>query len=162
MEFRRVLFRSYVVESLTDEIDEAASRLIAQIDEMGGAVAAIEQGFQKSEIERSAYQVALEIDSGERTVVGVNRFTIDEKEHYEPLRVDPSIEAEQTARLAALRAGRDNDEVARRLQEIREAAAGTDNLLYPMREALRARATVGEVSDALRDVWGQYIPADAF
>jgi methylmalonyl-CoA mutase N-terminal domain/subunit len=151
-----------VIESLTDGIDEAATRLIEQIDEMGGAVAAIEQGFQKAEIERSAYQVALEIDGGERTVVGVNRFTIDEKEKYEPLRVNPAIEAEQCERLAALRAGRDKDEVQRLLQQIRDAAAGTDNLLYPMKEALRARATVGEVSDALRDVWGQYTPRDAF
>ena len=153
---------SYVVESLTDGIDEAATRLIAQIDDMGGAVAAIEQGFQKAEIERSAYQVQLEIDSGERTVVAVNKFTVDEKEHYEPLRVNPAIEAEQCARLAALRAGRDNEKVAALLQAIRDTAAGTDNLLYPMRDALRAKATVGEVSDALRDVWGQYTPRDAF
>jgi methylmalonyl-CoA mutase N-terminal domain/subunit len=129
---------------------------------MGGSVAAIEQGFQKSEIERSAYQVQLEIDSGERTVVGVNRFTVEGKEHYEPLRVNPAIEAEQCARLATLRADRDNDEVTRHLQRIRETAATSENLLYPMRDALRARATVGEVSDALRDVWGQYVPADAF
>ena len=153
---------SYVVESLTDGIDEAATRLIAQVEDMGGAVAAIERGFQKSEIERSAYAVALEIDSGERVVVGVNRFTTDDKEHYTPLRVNPAIEAEQGARLAALRAERDDDLVTRLLQEIRDCAAGTDNLLYPMKEALRARATVGEVSDALRDVWGQYIPRDAF
>jgi methylmalonyl-CoA mutase N-terminal domain/subunit len=151
---------SYVVESLTDAIDDAATALIARIDEMGGAVAAIEAGFQKSEIERSAYDIALQIDSGERTVVGVNRFTTDEHEHYEPLRVDPSIEADQGRRLAALRAGRDQAEVDRRLEEIRAAARGSDNLLPPMKEALRARATVGEVSDALRDVWGQYVPRD--
>ena len=92
----------------------------------------------------------------------MNRFTVDEHEHYEPLRVDPAIEAEQAERLRVLRAGRDNDEVARLLEVIRQTAAGTDNLLYPMRDALRARATVGEVSDALRDVWGQYQPADRF
>ncbi len=153
---------SYVVESLTDGIDDAATRLIAQIDDMGGAVAAIEQGFQKAEIERSAYQVQLEIDSGERTVVAVNKFTVDEKEHYDPLRVNPAIESEQCARLAALRAGRDNEKVAALLQAIRDTAVGSDNLLYPMRDALRAKATVGEVSDALRDVWGQYTPRDAF
>jgi methylmalonyl-CoA mutase N-terminal domain/subunit len=153
---------SYVVESLTDGIDEAASRLIAQIDEMGGSVAAIEQGFQKAEIERTAYQIALQIDSGERTVVGLNKFTTDDHEHYEPLRVNPAIEAEQGARLATLRSARDNDEVERLLEVIRECARGTDNLLYPMKAALQARATVGEVSDALRDVWGQYIPRDAF
>jgi len=153
---------SYVVESLTDGIDEAATALIARIDEMGGAVSAIEQGFQKSEIEKSAYQVALQIDSGERTVVGVNRFTTDETEPYEPLRVDPRIEAEQVARLAALRAARDANEVAAALGQVREAAQGSANLLIPMKRALRARATVGEVSDVLRDVWGQYAPSDAF
>jgi methylmalonyl-CoA mutase N-terminal domain/subunit len=153
---------SYVVESLTDGIDEAATALIARIDEMGGAVAAIEQGFQKAEIERSAYAIELEIEDGSRTVVGVNRFTIDATEHYEPLRVDPAIEAEQGERLARLRAERDSDAVTRALDAVRQAARGSDNLLYPMRDALRARATVGEVSDALRDVWGQYVPRDAF
>ena len=153
---------SYVVESLTDEIDQAASALIDRIVQMGGAVAAIEEGFQKSEIERSAYAVALQIDSGERTVVGVNRFTVDEHEHYEPLRVDPGIEAEQVARLARLRAARNGAEVQGYLEAIREAARGSQNLLYPMKQALRARATVGEVSDALRDVWGQYQPTDTF
>jgi methylmalonyl-CoA mutase, N-terminal domain len=94
--------------------------------------------------------------------VAVKKFTVDEKEHYEPLRVNPAIESEQCARLAALRAGRDNERVAALLQAIRDTAAGSDNLLYPMRDALRAKATVGEVSDALRDVWGQYTPRDAF
>ena len=153
---------SYVIESLTDQIDEAATALIARISDMGGAVAAIEQGFQKSEIELSAYRISQEIDSGERTVVGVNRFTVDEREHYEPLRVNPAIEQEQCARLAAVRASRDSAEVDRLLEAIREAARGDANLLYPMKEALRARATVGEVSDALRDVWGQYQPTDRF
>jgi methylmalonyl-CoA mutase N-terminal domain/subunit len=153
---------SYVIESLTDQIDEAATALIARITDMGGAVAAIEQGFQKSEIELSAYRISQEIDSGERTVVGVNKFTVDEREHYEPLRVNPAIEQEQCARLAAVRASRDSAEVDRLLQSIREAARGDANLLYPMKEALRAKATVGEVSDALRDVWGQYQPTDRF
>ena len=96
---------------------------------MGGAVAAIEQGFQKAEIERSAYQVAVEIDAGDRTMVGVNTFTVDENEHYEPLRVNPAIESEQCARLATLRAGRDNERVATLLQQIRDTAAGPDNPL---------------------------------
>mgnify|MGYP002033340952 FL=1 len=153
---------SYVVESLTDEIDEAAMALIERVDELGGAVAAIEDGFQKSEIENSAYRVAQEIDAGDRVVVGVNRYTIDGDEHYDPLQVDMSIEADQVARLAALKADRDNDEVERLLGVIRDVAAGNENLLYPMRDALQARATVGEVSDALRDVWGTYQPKDAF
>jgi methylmalonyl-CoA mutase N-terminal domain/subunit len=152
---------SYVVESLTDDIEEAATALIERIAEMGGAVAAIEQGFQKSEIENSAYQVTRETDSGERIVVGVNKFTIDGKEHYDPLRVNPAIGAEQAERLAKLRAERDNDEVQRHLAAIREAAAGDANLLYPMKDALKAKATVGEVCDALREVWGTYSPIDS-
>ena len=153
---------SYAIESLTDEIEEAVLALMGQVEDLGGAVAAIEEGFQKSEIEKSAYAVAQEIDAGDRVVVGVNRFTVDEEEPYEPLRVDPTIEAEQRARLERVRAERDQAAVDAALERVRAAAAGTDNLLYPMRDALRARASVGEVSDALRDVWGVYTPTDAF
>ena len=153
---------SYVVESLTDQIEQAAMALLDQVEQMGGAVAGIEEGFQKGEIEKSAYRITQEIDRGDRVVVGVNKFTIDGDEHYEPMKVDLSIEAEQVARLATLKAERDNAEVTRLLQVIRETAAGDGNLLYPMRDALKARATVGEVSNALRDVWGTYQPKDAF
>src|SRR6266702_7555021 len=149
---------SYAVESMTASIRDEAAEMIGRVEEMGGAVAAIEQGFQKAEIERSAYQVARQIDAGERVVVGVNRFTTGADESYAPLRVDPVIERQQTARLAELRAGRDNAEFKRRVDDLSRAAAGTGNLLYPLREALRARATVGEVCDALRDVWGAYKP----
>ena len=136
--------------------------LIERVEEMGGAVAAIEEGFQKSEIEKSAYRVTQEIDSGERIVVGVNKFTVDGDEHYDPLKVDMSIETDQIARLEKLKSERDNDDVQRLLQQIRETAASDGNLLYPLRDALKAKATVGEVSDALRDVWGMYQPKDAF
>lgn len=149
---------SYVVESMTDEVEAKALELIEQIEERGGAVSAIEQGFQKMEIENTAYSIAQQIDSGERIVVGVNKYTVSEEDHYEPLRVNPLIEAEQCERLATLRADRDNAEVERCLAAITEAAQGDSNLLYPMKEALKARATVGEVSDALRAVWGKYQP----
>ena len=147
---------------MTDDVEAAALELIQAVEDRGGAVAAIEQGFQKSEIERSAYRIALEIDHKERTVVGLNRFALDEEEPYEPLRVDPQIEHDQRERLAALRAERDNEAVERALEAVREAARGTDNLLYPMKEALRLRATGGEVSHALRDVWGLYVPRETF
>ena len=147
---------------MTDAVEAAALDLMRAVEDRGGAVAAIEQGFQKSEIERSAYRIALEIDSKERTVVGLNRFALDEEEPYEPLRVDPQIEHDQRERLAALRAERDNAAVEAALEAVREAARGTDNLLYPMREALRLRATGGEVSHALRDVWGLYVPRETF
>jgi methylmalonyl-CoA mutase N-terminal domain/subunit len=147
---------------MTNGIEAAALELMAKVEELGGAVAAIEQGFQKAEIERSAYDIARQIDAGDRVIVGVNRFTRDEDEPYQPLRVDPAIEQEQADRLAALRAGRDDAQFKRRIDGLRRAAEGPENLLYPMREALRASATVGEVCDALRDVWGTYRPPDAY
>ncbi|MGW6536019.1 acyl-CoA mutase large subunit family protein [Streptomyces sp. NPDC055051] len=153
---------SYVVERMTDDVEAAALELMAKVEELGGAVDAIERGFQKSEIERSAYRVAQETDSGERVVVGVNRYTIDVEEPYEPLRVDPAIEAQQADRLAKLRAERDQRAVDAALAALKRAAEGTDNVLYPMKDALRARATVGEVCDALREVWGTYVPGDVF
>ncbi|MFF2957364.1 methylmalonyl-CoA mutase [Streptomyces sp. NPDC057963] len=153
---------SYVVERMTDDVEAAALELMLKVEDMGGAVEAIERGFQKNEIERSAYRIALETDSAERVVVGVNRFQLDEEEPYEPLRVDPAIEAQQAARLAKLRAERDRGAVDAALARLRKAAEGTDNVLYPMKDALKARATVGEVCNALRDVWGTYAPSDAF
>jgi methylmalonyl-CoA mutase, N-terminal domain len=153
---------SYVVEAMTDEIEQRAVELMARVGEYGGAVEAIEHGFQKQEIETSAYRVAQEIDSGERVVVGVNRFQLDVEEPYEPLRVDPAIEAAQAERLSALRAARDAATVGRALAALKAAAAGADNVLYPMKEALKARATVGEVCGALREVWGTYAPTERF
>ncbi|KUL37468.1 methylmalonyl-CoA mutase [Streptomyces sp. NRRL F-4489] len=153
---------SYAVEALTDAVEEAALALMARIEELGGAVAAIERGFQKEEIERNAYRIARETDAGERVVVGVNRFRSEEEEPYEPLRVDPAIEARQAERLAVLRERRNRNAVTAALGALRKAAEGPDNVLYPMREALRARATLGEVCDALREVWGTYVPTDAF
>jgi methylmalonyl-CoA mutase, N-terminal domain len=153
---------SYAVESLTDDVEAAALDLMRRVEDMGGAVAAIEQGFQKNEIEKAAYQIAKDIDSAERVVVGLNKYASDTEEPYEPLRVDPAIEAQQAERLATLRAGRDAHEVAKHLAALKQAAEGNDNVLYPMKEALRARATVGEVCNALRDVWGVYSPPDAF
>lgn len=153
---------SYVVEKMTDDVEAAAVALMRKVEDLGGAVHAIERGFQKNEIERSAYRIALETDSAERVVVGVNRFQLDEEEPYEPLRVDPAIEAQQAARLAKLRAERDQGAVDGALSRLKKAAEGTDNVLYPMKDALRARATVGEVCDALRGVWGAYEPSDAF
>jgi methylmalonyl-CoA mutase N-terminal domain/subunit len=152
---------SYAVESMTDDVEEGVLELMAAVEEMGGAVAAIEQGFQKREIEKTAYDVARGIESGERVVVGVNRYVRPEDSAYEPLRVDPTIEAQQEERLRVLRATRDDAAVQTHLAALRKAAEGTDNVLYPMHDALRAKATVGEVCTTLREVWGVYVPADA-
>ena len=151
---------SYAIESMTGDLEAAALALIQAVDDRGGAVAAIEQGFQKTEIETAAYRIAQEIDSGERTVVGVNKFAAAGDEPYEPLRVDPQIEADQCQRLAVLRAERDNQAVTHALSDLRRAAAGTDCVLPPMRDALALRATGGEIAHALRDVWGVYRPQE--
>lgn len=153
---------SYAVERLTDEVEEATLALMRRVEDLGGAVSAIEQGFQKAEIERSAYRIARETESGERIVVGVNRFVLDAEEPYEPLRVDPEIEAQQVERLARLREERSGRAVTAALDELRRTAGGEGNVLPPMKEALRARATVGEVCTALREVWGTYEPNEAF
>jgi methylmalonyl-CoA mutase, N-terminal domain len=153
---------SYVVEAMTDEIETAAVALMERVEGYGSAVDAIEAGFQKNEIESSAYRIAKEIDSGTRVVVGLNRFTVPEEDPYESLRVDPTIEASQAARIAAIRSSRDGDVVGQALARLRAAAEGTDNVLPPMKEALRAYATVGEVCGALREVWGVYQPVERF
>jgi methylmalonyl-CoA mutase N-terminal domain/subunit len=154
---------SYAVEAMTDEVEAAALALIGKVDELGGAVRAIEAGFQKSEIERTAYQTAVQIDSGDRVVVGVNRYRLDAEEPYQPLRVDPAIEENAVQRLAMLRTSRSPVEVERALDELRRAAKdGGSNVLYPMKRALAAQATVGEVCHALRDVWGTYVPSETF
>ncbi|HKA67486.1 MAG TPA: methylmalonyl-CoA mutase family protein [Actinomycetes bacterium] len=152
---------SYAIESMTDELEAAARELIEKVEELGGAVAAIERGFQKSEIERSAYQISRSIDAGERIVVGVNKYVLADEEPYEPLRVDPAIEEQQVKRLATLRVERDNTSVRRTLAALSRTAEGRDNVLFPMKQALAARATVGEVCDALREVWGSYRPGSS-
>ncbi|WP_330235607.1 acyl-CoA mutase large subunit family protein [Streptomyces sp. NBC_00566] len=152
---------SYAVERLTDDVERAALELLRRVEDLGGAEAAIELGYQKGEIERNAYRIARETESGERVVVGVNRFRLDEEEPYTPLRVDPGLETRQRERLARLRAERDGRGVDAALADLREAAEGTAGVLPPMKRALRARATLGEVCDTLRSVWGVYQPPDA-
>jgi len=147
---------SYFVEALTDELAERASELIARIDELGGAVAAIEQGFVQAEIEASAFRFQTEVESGKRVVVGVNAFVEDTGGEVELLQVDPAIERRQCDRTARVRAERDSDAAARSLTAIRNAAQTDTNLLPPMRDALRARCTVGEICGVLRELWGTY------
>jgi methylmalonyl-CoA mutase N-terminal domain/subunit len=150
---------SWMVESLTDEIEEQARTYLDRIDEMGGAVAAIEQNWMKAEIEEAAYRIAQGIESGERPVVGVNKFQLADEEPIELHELDPTLQQRQVESLKDLRSHRDQSAVDMALKALEEAAKGTDNLLYPMREALAAYATLGEVSDVLRGVFGMYEPA---
>ena len=151
---------SYVVESMTDEIEAEILRLIDEVNSRGGAVAAVETGFQKSRIEDSAFRVASQIDRGERVVVGVNRYVLDEPEHYEPLRINPDVERRQKEKLVRLRESRDGNAVAKALAALREAAATDINVVPLIKQALAVNATVGEVSDSLRDVWGTFHAAE--
>lgn len=150
---------SYYVESLTDRLEAEALDLIVKIDDLGGAVAGIESGFQQREIENAAYDHARAVGSGNAVIVGVNRFDIDEIGDHDVLRVDSRLETEQVERLLRLRATRDQRAVDRTLETVRDVAAGEENLLPPMREALRFGATVGEVSGALTKVFGRYRPS---
>ncbi|MFN2450992.1 MAG: methylmalonyl-CoA mutase [Candidatus Dormibacteria bacterium] len=153
---------SHLVESLTERLAEEARALIARVDDQGGAVSAIESGFYQREIQESAYRHQRMVEEGRRVVVGVNRFTETSQTSVEISRVGAELEAEQVARLRAVRAGRNEPAVAGALAALREAATGTGNLLPPMREALRLYATVGEVAGELRSVFGMYQPSAVF
>jgi methylmalonyl-CoA mutase N-terminal domain/subunit len=147
---------AYFIEALTDELEASASELIERIDELGGAVAAVEQGFVQDEIEHAAFRYQQEIEANERVIVGVNRFTEEASEPIELHGLDPEAERRQLERTARVRAERNAAEVEAALADVGRVAAGEGNLLVPMREALRARATIGEICDALRDEWGMY------
>ena len=149
---------SYYVEALTDAVEEEAWEYIHRIDEMGGSVHAIEKRFMQREIEESAFRYQREVESGERIIVGVNRYGAEEDPDMELHTVDESIRERQSERLTELKENRDNAAVERALADLKAAAEGTDNLLYPMKEALANLATLGEVSDTLREVFGQYQP----
>ncbi len=150
---------SYFVEYLTDELQRRAEAYIAKIDEMGGALVAIERGYIQNEIQDAAYRYQRAIEQGEQIVVGVNAFQIEE-EHadLEQLKVDPAIEEAQRERLKALRARRDSAKVAEILARIEQAARGDENLMPLFIEAVERDVTLGEITGVLRKVWGEYRP----
>ena len=152
---------SYAVEAMTLELETEIKRLIDRVEQLGGAVSAIEQGMQKRMIEESAYQIAKEIDSQQRIIVGVNQFADQASEGYQPHKIDPTIETKQVAALAAIRSARDQSEVAASLSAIQAAAQSGDNLLYPIERAILAMATAGEICQVLRLVWGEFVPAES-
>ena len=151
---------SYFVESLTDAVEEEAWDYIRRIDEMGGSVKAVEERFMQREIEESAYRYQREVEKEERIIVGVNRYASGgaEDPDMELHTVDETIRDRQTERLGELKESRDNAAVEKALADLERAAEGSDNLLYPMKEALAELATLGEVSDTLRGVFGEYRP----
>jgi methylmalonyl-CoA mutase N-terminal domain/subunit len=147
---------SWYVEALTDELEARAAELIARIDELGGAVAAIEAGWVQSQIEESAFRWQQEVEQGERVIVGVNRYEQHEPERIELHRLDPVIPRAQRERTAALRAQRDAAAVESAVAGVRRTAESSTNLLPALREALAVRTTVGELCGALRELWGTY------
>lgn len=148
---------SYAVEAMTNEIEKKAMEYIDKIDQMGGMIKAIETGYVQKEIHESAYKQQLAIDKGEEVIVGVNKFQMDEDvKKREILKVDPELEKKQVERLKRLKERRDNEKVKKSLQKIKEVASTDENLFPYVLEAVKVYATVGEISNALRDVFGEY------
>jgi methylmalonyl-CoA mutase N-terminal domain/subunit len=147
---------AYFIEALTDELEAAARELIERVDEIGGSVEAIEQGFVQREIEDAAFRHTAAVEAGEKVIVGVNRYQEAEAEPIELYRLDPEAERRQLERTAKVRAERNAEEAAGTLAEVRRVAESDENLLPPMRAALRARCTIGEICSELRDVFGTY------
>jgi len=147
---------SYYVEYLTSEIEKRAIHYIDEIDEMGGAPAAIESGYIQKEIQEGAYRYQKEIESGERALIGVNRFKVDEPVSMKLQRLDPQIERDQLEKLRKTKAARDNVKVNSLLRKLKEAAQGDANLMYPIIETVKAYATLGEICNTLRELFGEY------
>jgi len=148
---------SYYLEYLTDQIEARAQAYIDQIDRLGGAVAAIEKGFIQKEIQDSAYRYQREIEKNERIVVGLNKFQVkEEKKPKDLLKVDPAVGDKQVARLQELKNTRDNGAVQQSLADLKAAAQGTDNLMPTILKAVKSLATLGEICNTLRAVWGEY------
>jgi methylmalonyl-CoA mutase N-terminal domain/subunit len=151
---------SYAVEALTDEIERRAMEYIAQIDEMGGALAAIERGFIQNEIQDAAYRYQKAVEAKEQIVVGVNEFTVDEELKLERLRVDPAMEQNQRDKVAVLRARRDPARVSELRARLETAARGSENLMPLLIACVEGDVTLGEICGILREVWGEYRPAN--
>ena len=147
---------SYLVEKLTDELEAEAAGYIKKIDDLGGMVAAIEQGYVQREIEASSYAFGQAVEAGERVVVGVNRFTSEQAAGLELLRIDDSVARRQTETLASVRHRRDEAATRRSLAAVADAARGTENLMPPILEAVRSHASIGEICGVLREAFGEY------
>ena len=147
---------SYYIEELTDKIEQQATELIQKIEDAGGVVACIEEGFIQRQIENSAYEFQLQIERGERVIVGVNQFQVEEEPGSPILRVDPRVEQEQVKRLAELRKNRDNGSVVRALENLDHAARGDENVMEPVLDCVGKYATLGEICNVLRQVFGIY------
>jgi len=147
---------SYAVEALTDEIERKSTEYLEKIDAMGGAIKAIEAGYIQGEIAESAYQYQKEIEKKKRIIVGLNQFQIEEQPLKDILRIKPEVEQYQKEKLSRVKKERDNGKVKQTLAVLKKAAQGTENVVPPILEAVKAYATIGEISDTLREVFGEY------
>jgi methylmalonyl-CoA mutase N-terminal domain/subunit len=147
---------SYYVESLTNEVEQQALALMKKIDDMGGSVSAIEQGFIQEEIARSAYHFQKKVETKEKVIVGMNMFSSDDKNVTPLLRIDDSIRQVQIAKIESLKSRRDHAKVDRLLQELNDCAAGEVNIMPVVLEAVENKVTLGEIADTLREVFGEY------
>jgi methylmalonyl-CoA mutase N-terminal domain/subunit len=147
---------SYYIESLTSEIEQRAAEYLGKIEVMGGMLKAIERGFVQQEIQNAAYEYQQAVDEGDAIVVGVNRFEVEEEKPIPIQRIDPALEPKQVERVRALRAKRDAGTWAAALAQVEKAARSGENLMPRIIAAVEAYATVGEISDALRKVFGEY------
>jgi methylmalonyl-CoA mutase N-terminal domain/subunit len=147
---------SYAIEHLTNEIEDRASNYLERIDALGGMLRAIETGYVQKEIQESAYRYQKAIENEDSIVVGVNRFQTKDQTPVPTLRIDPAIEQQQIDRLRAVRSRRDSVAVDNALAKLEEAAGGTENLVPHILECIEAQATVGEISNRFRKVWGEY------
>ena len=148
---------SYYVESLTREIEEKAWKIIDKVDSLGGAVKAIEDGYIQTEIVNQAYDYQQSLEEGKQTLVGVNEY-VAEEEPMSAMEIDPSVEERQIESLKRFKASRDHRKVNRALDELRKKAQGTENLIPPIMEAVKEKATIGEICQVLRDIFGEYRP----
>jgi methylmalonyl-CoA mutase N-terminal domain/subunit len=147
---------SYYVEYLTNEIEKKAMDYIRKIDEMGGAPTAIEMGYIQKEILEGAYRYQKEIESEERILIGVNKFKVDEHVSMKLAKIDPRVEIDNLEKLKKIKARRDNLKVEFFLEKLKEAAQGDANLMYPILDAVKTYATLGEICSTLREVFGEY------
>jgi methylmalonyl-CoA mutase N-terminal domain/subunit len=152
---------SYFVEKLTNDIEAEALEYFRRIDAMGGMVAAVERGYPQREIQEAAFKFQQAVERKEKIIVGVNDYVMEEKPHP-ILYIDETVGDEQVARVEAVKASRDGERVRQALSALQETARGSGNLMYPILEAARAYATLGEMCDALRDVWGEYVEPPVF
>jgi methylmalonyl-CoA mutase N-terminal domain/subunit len=153
---------SYYLEHLTSELERQAYEYFDQVEKLGGVVPAIEENFFQREIAEASYRYQSEVESKQRIIVGVNRYELDDEEPIEILRIDPALEPQQIERVQAVRARRDSAAVEQALAELKRVAEGDGNLMEPILDASRLYVTMGEMCDALRDVWGVWRETPVF